>query len=60
MALEDDPPAPQYPQTVVGRGYRFVGQIRVEEGEGAGSGQDFRITAEESGQALPAAAGLEP
>jgi DNA-binding winged helix-turn-helix (wHTH) protein len=59
MALEDDSVQPRYLQTVVSRGYRFVGEIRVED-EDANSGQDFRITAEEFGQALMAAAGLEP
>ncbi len=58
LALEDDSAQPQYLQTVVGRGYRFVGDITVE-----GSGQDsmteeFKITPEEFGQAIMAAAGL--
>ena len=59
MALEDDSLQPQYLQTVVGRGYRFVGEIQVE-GDGANGGAGFHITPEEFGQALMAAAGLEP
>lgn len=56
MALEDDSLQPQYLQTVVGRGYRFVAEISTE---GAADGE-FKITAEEFGQALMAAAGLHP
>jgi len=57
MALEDDSSQPQYLQTVVGRGYRFVADIRdVTEPTPAG----FAISAEEFGQAIMAAAGLEP
>jgi DNA-binding winged helix-turn-helix (wHTH) protein len=61
MALEDDSLQPQFLQTVVGRGYRFVAEISVE-GEAASSegSTDFRITAEEFGQALMAAADLHP
>jgi DNA-binding winged helix-turn-helix (wHTH) protein len=60
MALDDDSAQPQYLQTVVGRGYRFVPEIRVE-GDAAGSkdGQPFKISAEEFGRALLAAAGLD-
>lgn len=56
MALEDDCVQPQYLQTVVGHGYRFVAELSVE-GDG---GPEFHITPEEFGQALMAAAGLEP
>jgi DNA-binding winged helix-turn-helix (wHTH) protein len=56
MALEDDSIQPKYLQTVVGRGYRFVAQISVEDADGEG----FKISPEEFGQALMAAAGLEP
>lgn len=56
MALGDDSLQPQYLQTVVGRGYRFVAEIRSEDEEGI----EFHITPEEFGQALMAAAGLEP
>jgi DNA-binding winged helix-turn-helix (wHTH) protein len=55
MALDDDSVQPQFLQTVVGKGYRFVGEISIESG-----GDDFKITAEEFGQALMAAAGLHP
>jgi len=60
-ALEDDSAQPQYLQTVVGRGYRFVPEIRVE-GEGAANAEDaqaFKVSAEEFGRALLAAAGLD-
>lgn len=62
IALEDDSAQPQYLQTVVGRGYRFVPDIRVEgEGNVASSDgtQAFQISAEEFGKALMAAAGLD-
>jgi DNA-binding winged helix-turn-helix (wHTH) protein len=65
IALEDDSAQPQYLQTVVGRGYRFVPDIRVE-GEAnvanvasADGTQAFKISAEEFGKALMAAAGLD-
>jgi DNA-binding winged helix-turn-helix (wHTH) protein len=60
MALDDDSAQPQYLQTVVGRGYRFVPEIRVE-GDAASSkdGQPFKISAEEFGRALLAAAGFD-
>ena len=55
MALEDDSGQPKYLQTVVGRGYRFVG---ASPGRDAGEGNTF--SAEELGRAVMAAAGLEP
>jgi DNA-binding winged helix-turn-helix (wHTH) protein len=56
MALEDDSVQPKYLQTVVGRGYRFVGP---SDGESLpGDGKTF--SAEELGRAVMAAAGLEP
>ncbi len=62
MALEDDSVQPQYLQTVVGRGYRFVPEILVE-GDGSAANSDnpqaFKISAEEFGRALIAAAGLD-
>jgi DNA-binding winged helix-turn-helix (wHTH) protein len=62
VALEDDSAQPQYLQTVVGRGYRFVPEIRVE-GEGSATnsddGQAFKVSAEDFGRALLAAAGLD-
>lgn len=57
MALEDDSVQPKYLQTVVGRGYRFVG-ASAGESQAAGEGNTF--SAEELGRAVMAAAGLEP
>jgi DNA-binding winged helix-turn-helix (wHTH) protein len=62
IALGDDSAQPQYLQTVVGRGYRFVPDICVEAGGSAANSdgtQAFKISAEEFGQALMAAAGLD-
>ncbi len=62
IALEDDSAQPRYLQTVVGRGYRFVPEIRVEEEGNVASSdgaQAFPISAEEFGKALMAAAGLD-
>jgi DNA-binding winged helix-turn-helix (wHTH) protein len=55
QVLEDDPGQPQYLQTVVGRGYRFVAPAEVRE-------QDvpMMVTAEELGRAIMSAAGLDP
>ena len=61
MALEDDSLQPHFLQTVVGKGYRFVAEINVEADTDSAEGTDkFKITAEEFGQALMAAAGLHP
>jgi len=63
MALEDDSAQPQYLQTVVGRGYRFVaatsadGHAVVPISE---TGEGFTVSAEELGRAIMAAAGVEP
>ncbi len=57
MALDDDSIHPHYLQTVVGRGYRFVAEI-VADADGDDEG--FRVSAEELGKAIMAAAGLEP
>lgn len=57
MALDDDSGQPQYLQTVVGRGYRFVASI-TENGEPVAEG--FSVTPEEFGRAIMAAAGLDP
>lgn len=59
MALDDDSAQPQYLQTVVGRGYRFVADISGDGVESSG-GEQFSVSPEEFGQALMAAAGLEP
>lgn len=53
IALDDDSGQPQFLQTVVGRGYRFVGVC--EE-----SSKEVTFTAEELGRAVMAAAGLRP
>jgi DNA-binding winged helix-turn-helix (wHTH) protein len=61
MALEDDSAQPQYLQTVVGRGYRFVAPTLVH-GDAATSetGEGPTVSAEELGRAIMAAAGLDP
>ena len=58
IALNDCVGRPQYLQTVVGRGYRFLAQPAVESPEGLGGVKMF--TAEELGQAVLSAAGLAP
>ena len=58
MALEDDSGQPQYLQTVVGRGYRFVADIYSDDGSGGLA--DGLVSAEELGRAIMAAAGLDP
>jgi len=58
MALQDDYVQPRYLQTVVGRGYRFVAETTVE-GD-AQPDEKVMFTAEELGQAVMAAAGLDP
>lgn len=58
QALGDDSGQPQYLQTVVGRGYRFVARTRSEVEEdlvAVGS-----VSAEELGRAIMTAAGLDP
>ena len=62
MALEDDSAQPQYLQTVVGRGYRFVAATSIDMGEASASGttEGFSVSAEEFGRAIMAAAGLDP
>ncbi len=56
MALDDNSAQPQYLQTVVGRGYRFVAPTN----DGAGAAEAFSVSPEEFGRAILAAAGLEP
>ncbi len=62
LALDDDSGQPQFLQTVVGRGYRFVPEIRVE-GDGSAPNAEneavFKVSAEEFGRALLAAAGID-
>ena len=63
MALEDDSDHPEYLQTVVGKGYRFVAPITVEGDAGPVSpanSEGFTVSAEEFGRAIMAAAGLDP
>src|ERR1700682_5663083 len=58
MALDDDSGQPQYLQTVVGRGYRFVARTRTEtEDDLVAVGM---VSAEELGRAIMSAAGLDP
>lgn len=62
MALDDPAERPQYLQTVVGRGYRFVAPARAAEHTDAATeaGTPFTISPEDLGQAIMAAAGLDP
>jgi DNA-binding response OmpR family regulator len=57
IALEDDSAEPQFLQTVVGRGYRFVA---TPVDAASAFGEDGKVTLEELGQAIMAAAGLDP
>jgi DNA-binding winged helix-turn-helix (wHTH) protein len=59
-ALADDAGEPQYLQTVVGRGYRFVAPNATEEGSSQPSPEGFSVSAEELGRAIMTAAGLDP
>jgi DNA-binding winged helix-turn-helix (wHTH) protein len=58
-ALNDDADEPQYLQTVVGRGYRFVAPTTLEDSSQPLSAQ-FAVSAEELGRAIMSAAGLDP
>lgn len=60
MALDDDSAQPQYLQTVVGRGYRFVAETQVRNHASPTEGAEFMVPAEELGRAIMAAAGLDP
>jgi len=57
LALRDDYVKPRYLQTVVGKGYRFVAETGLDQEETDG---EVMFTAEELGQAVMAAAGLDP
>ena len=58
MALDDNSGQPQYLQTVVGRGYRFVARTHAEaEDDPVEVGT---VSAEELGRAIMTAAGLDP
>jgi DNA-binding winged helix-turn-helix (wHTH) protein len=63
MALEDDSDQPQYLQTVVGRGYRFIGPTRGDAdvlSAGSANGQPAAVSFEELGRAIMTAAGIDP
>lgn len=60
-ALLDDAGEPQYLQTVVGRGYRFVAPMAEENVSDKASAVDgYAVSAEELGRAIMTAAGLDP
>jgi DNA-binding winged helix-turn-helix (wHTH) protein len=59
-ALADDADEPQYLQTVVGRGYRFVAPTVEEDGTSAAPAEGFVISPEDLGRAIMTAAGLDP
>jgi DNA-binding winged helix-turn-helix (wHTH) protein len=59
-ALEDDAGQPQYLQTVVGRGYRFVAPTAEEDLGSATATAEFHVSPEELGRAIMSAAGLDP
>ena len=59
-ALADDADEPQYLQTVVGRGYRFVAPTAGEDSGAQGQAEGFAVSAEELGRAIMTAAGLDP
>ena len=58
MALDDNSGQPQYLQTVVGRGYRFVARTHAEAEEDLV--EVGTVSAEELGRAIMTAAGLDP
>lgn len=62
IALQDDFIQPRYLQTVVGRGYRFVGDTATDEEQIADTpaAEQVMFSAEELGRAVMAAAGLDP
>jgi hypothetical protein len=60
IALEDDSAQRRFLQTVVGRGYRWVAPLCEEGGETLATAKVFKISAEEFGLAVMAAAGLDP
>lgn len=63
MALDDDSAQPQFLQTVVGRGYRFVGVTSGEADQSQPPSETQPqpvFSGEELGRAIMAAAGLDP
>src|SRR5438477_11483602 len=59
MVLDDDSAQPEYLQTVVGRGYRFIAQIS-DGSDDRGIRSDGSVSPEELGRAIMSAAGLDP
>jgi DNA-binding winged helix-turn-helix (wHTH) protein len=59
-ALADDAGEPQYLQTVVGRGYRFVAPHAEEDASSSAPTGPLVFSAEEFGRAIMSAAGLDP
>jgi DNA-binding winged helix-turn-helix (wHTH) protein len=59
-ALADDAGEPQYLQTVVGRGYRFVAPTAEEDASSQAPAEGFVVSPEELGRAIMTAAGLDP
>ncbi len=59
-ALGDDAGEPQYLQTVVGRGYRFVAPTAEEDASAQAPAEGFVVSAEDLGRAIMTAAGLDP
>jgi DNA-binding winged helix-turn-helix (wHTH) protein len=59
-ALADDAGEPQYLQTVVGRGYRFVAPNAEEDVTGEAPAEGFSVSPEEFGRAIMTAAGIDP
>src|ERR1700733_10984696 len=51
LALEDDPQQPQYLQTVVGRGYRFIAPVTREPEESEPAGEDDAVAVAVAGPA---------
>jgi DNA-binding winged helix-turn-helix (wHTH) protein len=60
IALNDNVDQPRFLQTVVGRGYRFIARLVIEDGDRDSFGANRMFTAEELGQAVLSAAGLAP
>jgi len=59
-ALADDAGEPQYLQTVVGRGYRFVAATTEEDTGQSAPAEPFVFSPEDLGRAIMTAAGLDP
>ncbi|MGA8620077.1 MAG: winged helix-turn-helix domain-containing protein [Candidatus Sulfotelmatobacter sp.] len=59
-ALADDADEPQYLQTVVGRGYRFLAPTAEEDATAPVPAEALVISPEDLGRAIMTAAGLDP